>query len=248
MATVWVVVVAAGRSMRFGADKPNQVLAGRRVLDWSMEAASAVGDGVVVVVPAGSAEHAEPLATRVVTGSDTRSGSVRNGLAAVPADVDVIVVHDAARPLATARMFAAVVAAVLDDRGEGVAAAVCAVPVVDTLKRVAGGAVVETLVRDGLWAVQTPQAFRASALRAAHRADGEATDDAALIEAAGGRVVVVPGDPANLKLTHPSDLVVAEALLRDRKKTTGAASTTSPLSRKGFSASRRASSFLPGPE
>jgi len=208
MAGTWVVVVAAGRSTRFGGPKLRQRLAGRAVLDWSMDAAAAAADGVVLVVAEG-AERSHARATCVVAGSDTRSGSVRNGLAAVPTDAEVIVIHDAARPLATPAMFAAAVAAVV----QGADAAVCAVPVVDTLKRVDDAAVVETVPRAGLWAVQTPQAFRARALRAAHAGGAEATDDAALIEAAGGRVVVVAGAATNLKVTHPSDLAIAEALV-----------------------------------
>jgi 2-C-methyl-D-erythritol 4-phosphate cytidylyltransferase len=174
------------------------VVAGRRVLDWSLDAARAACDGVVLVVAPGLESRPEP-ADAVVAGGTTRSESVRAGVAAVPGDAEVIVVHDAARPAAGRSLFEAVVAAVRD----GADAAVPGVPVVDTIKRVDGEAVVETLDRSVLVAVQTPQAFRASVLRGL---DGEATDDAALVEAAGGRVVVVPGDPANLKITSPADL------------------------------------------
>jgi len=118
-------------------------------------------------------------------------------------------VHDAARPLASPRLFDAVVDAVR----AGADGAVPALPVPDTLKRVEGSDVVETLDRSALVAVQTPQAFRADALRAAHAADGDATDDAALVEANGGTVVVVAGDPRNLKVTSPDDLAVGAALL-----------------------------------
>src|SRR6184192_813416 len=120
-----------------------------------------------------------------------------------------VVVHDAARPLAPPALFAAVIDAVR----AGADAAVPGLPISDTVKRVDGDHVVETIARDELVAVQTPQAFRTDALRAAHTASGEATDDAALVEAAGGSVVVVPGDPRNLKVTTPADLVVAAALL-----------------------------------
>lgn len=207
--TVWAVVVAGGEATRFGHRKQFELLGGRRVVDWSLAAAGAACDGVVLVLPADLAGRPEPGADVVVGGGPTRSGSVRAGLAAVPTEATVIVVHDAARPLAAAALFGAAVAAV---RG-GADGAVCAVPVGDTLKRVEGGAVVGTVARDGLWAVQTPQAFRAEVLRAAHATAGEATDDSALVEAAGGRVVVVAGDAHNLKLTHPGDLMVAEALV-----------------------------------
>ena len=207
--SVWTIVLAAGGATRFGRPKQYEVLGGRRVIDWSLAAARGAGDGVVVVVPEDRAGQPEPDADVVVAGAATRAGSVRCGLAVVPPHADVVVVHDAARPLVRSASFRAAVDAVR----AGAAGAVCAVPVADTVKRVDNLTVVETLNRSELWAVQTPQAFRAGALRAAHATGGEATDDAALLEAAGDRVVVVPGDPRNLKLTRPDDLVVAEALL-----------------------------------
>jgi 2-C-methyl-D-erythritol 4-phosphate cytidylyltransferase len=208
MAGVWAIVVAAGAGRRFGGAKQYKPLGGRRVLDWSVDAARTAADGVVLVVAPTAVGRAEPAVDVVVAGADSRSGSVRAGLAAVPADAEVVLVHDAARPLAGADVFAAAVAAVR----AGADAAVPAVPVGDTLRSVAGGVV----DRDGLLAVQTPQAFRAGALRAAHAGGGEATDDASLVEADGGKVVVVDGSPDNLKITRPTDLVVAEALLHAR--------------------------------
>jgi 2-C-methyl-D-erythritol 4-phosphate cytidylyltransferase len=199
--TTWAIVVAAGRGDRFGGPTQFEVIAGRRVLDWSIDAARAASDGVVVVVPPGHDGG--------VAGGATRSESVRNGLAAVPEDADVIVVHDAARPAAGAALFGAVIAAVR----AGADAAIPGVPVTDTIKRVDGDVVVETLDRSALVAVQTPQAFRAAALRAAHAEGGDATDDAALVERAGGRVVVVPGDAANRKLTEPDDVAALERAL-----------------------------------
>ena len=210
MRSVWVIVVAAGSGSRFGRPKQYENLGGRRVLDWSLAAARAVAtdasDGVVVVVPPGRAGDPAPGVDVVVGGGATRSSSVRAGLAAVPGDAEVIVVHDGARPLAGAALFASVVEAV---RG-GADAAVPVVEVTDTLRNRAGGPV----DRGELLAVQTPQAFRASALRRAHTGDPEATDDASLVEAAGGKVVVVQGSPTNLKVTRPVDLAIAEALLR----------------------------------
>ena len=208
MTGVWVIVVAAGSGRRFGGAKQYEPLAGRRVVDWSLDAARTVADGVVLVVAEDHAGAMEPAADAVVAGAATRSGSVRAGLAAVPASAEVIVVHDAARPLAEPALFAAVVDAVRS----GADASLPGAPVNDTL-RAHDGAPVD---RDGLVAVQTPQAFGAAALRAAHRADAEATDDASLVEADGGKVVVVPGSPDNLKITRATDLVVAEALLRAR--------------------------------
>jgi 2-C-methyl-D-erythritol 4-phosphate cytidylyltransferase len=210
MRSVWVIVVAAGSGSRFGRPKQYEELAGRPVLDWSLAAARAAAggadDGVVVVVPPDRVAEPASGAATVIGGGATRSSSVRAGLAAVPGHADVIVVHDGARPLAGPELFARVVGAVRD----GADAAVPAVEVTDTLRRRTGGPV----DRIGLVAVQTPQAFRAAALRRAHAAGPEATDDASLVEAAGGKVVVVEGSPANLKITRPVDLAIAEALLR----------------------------------
>jgi 2-C-methyl-D-erythritol 4-phosphate cytidylyltransferase len=208
-AGVWAIVVAAGSSSRFGRLKQFESLAGRQVLDWSMEAARSVAAGVVLVVR-DPARVGDSGVDAVVAGGSTRAASVRAGLDAVPADAEVVVVHDAARPLAGAHLFRAVVDALVP----GVDAAVPGLRVAETVKRVAGGRVVSTLDRGELVTVQTPQAFRAGGLRSAHRTGGEATDDAAIVEAAGGTVVVVPGDPRNIKLTEPSDLVVLEALLQ----------------------------------
>jgi 2-C-methyl-D-erythritol 4-phosphate cytidylyltransferase len=208
--TTWTIVVAAGRGARFGGAKQYAPLAGRRVLDWSVAAARAASDGVVLVVPPDRAREPEPAVDAVVPGGATRSGSVRCGLAAVPAEASVVVVHDAARPLATAALFGATVEAV----AAGADGAVPGMAVTDTIKRVdAEGRVVETPDRASLVAVQTPQAFLATALRAAHAGSPEATDDAALVEAGGGRVVVVPGEPANRKVTDAADLAEAEARL-----------------------------------
>jgi 2-C-methyl-D-erythritol 4-phosphate cytidylyltransferase len=206
--TTWAVVVAAGGATRFGRPKQYEPLGDRRVLDWSLAAARSTCEGVVLVVPRGSAD-AEPQADVVVEGAATRPGSVRRGLAAVPPEVEIIVVHDAARPLARPSLFRAVVDAVRD----GADGSVCALPVADTVKKVEAAVVQETVSREGLWAVQTPQAFSAAMLRRAHAWDPEATDDSALVEAIGGRVVVVEGDPHNLKLTVPADLEIALALL-----------------------------------
>jgi 2-C-methyl-D-erythritol 4-phosphate cytidylyltransferase len=195
-------VVAAGSGARFGGAKQFAELEGRRVVDWALVASRSVADGVVLVVPADHVDDETPAADAVVVGATTRSGSVRAGLAAVPADAGIVVIHDAARPFAAPALFQAVVAAVRD----GADGAVPGVPVTDTIKQVGDGRVVATLDRDSLVAVQTPQAFSAVALRRAHGGGGEATDDAALVEAAGGRVVVVPGDPANTKITLRADL------------------------------------------
>ena len=141
-----------------------------------------------------------------MVGGERRSDSVRCGLDAVPDDCDIVVVHDGARPLASAELFESVIEAVL----AGADAAIPGVPVTDTIKQIDDeGCVIGTLDRDDLVAVQTPQAFRAAVLRRAHEGGPDATDDAALVEAVGGIVVVVPGEPANLKITTRHDLGVA---------------------------------------
>jgi 2-C-methyl-D-erythritol 4-phosphate cytidylyltransferase / 2-C-methyl-D-erythritol 2,4-cyclodiphosphate synthase len=164
----------------------------------------------VAVVPADRAGEDVPGADEVVAGGETRSASVRAGLAAVPPDTDVVVVHDAARPLASSRLFRSVVDAV----HAGADGAVPGLPLVDTVKRLGrGGEMGDTVDRSELVRVQTPQAFRADVLRRAHAGGAEASDDAALVERLGGRVVVVPGEEANAKLTEAGDLAAAEARL-----------------------------------
>jgi 2-C-methyl-D-erythritol 4-phosphate cytidylyltransferase len=186
-----------------------------------VSAARSVASFVVLVVPADALdEGAAAGADAVVAGGETRAASVRCGLAALPAGAATVVVHDAARPFASPALFRSVVAAVAG----GAAGAVPGLPVADTLKRVdAASVVLATVSRESLVGVQTPQAFRATALVAAHAAGGDATDDAGLVEALGETVVVVPGDPRNIKLTEPADLPLLEALagdaVRDRVET-----------------------------
>ena len=205
------IVVAAGGGERFGAPKQFLRLGPDRLVDRAVAAAGAACDEVVLVLPAGHPWDGAPVTT-AVTGGATRADSVRAGLAVVSAGSDVIVVHDAARPLATPDLFRAVIAAVR----AGADAAIPAVAVTDTVKRVDADRVLDTLSRDSLVAVQTPQAFRADTLRSAHSRGADATDDAALVEAAGGTVRTVAGDPRNLKVTTATDLTVAAALLAEQ--------------------------------
>jgi 2-C-methyl-D-erythritol 4-phosphate cytidylyltransferase len=204
------IVVAAGGATRFGAAKQFVRLGGVSVVERAIAVASEATDSVVVVLP-GDADWQPPRAVRAVAGGETRSDSVRAGLAAVPDDATIIVVHDAARPLATRGLFALVIDAVR----AGADGAIPVLPIVDTVKRVDGDVVVETVPRDDLVAVQTPQAFRADVLRAAHAKRAFGTDDAALVEAAGGKVVAVAGDPRNMKLTVAYDLEFLRAMLDD---------------------------------
>jgi 2-C-methyl-D-erythritol 4-phosphate cytidylyltransferase len=209
------IIVAAGQGERFGAPKQFLAVGEQRLVDRAVAVAGAACDEVVLVLPEGRVWDGAPVAA-IVAGGRTRSESVRAGLAAVASDAEIAVVHDAARPLATPELFELVIDAVR----AGADAAVPALPVADTLKRVAGDRVVGTVDRDGLVAVQTPQAFRVAALRAAHAGDSDATDDAALVEAVGGTVVVVGGDPRNLKVTNVADVAVVEALLEALPGTT----------------------------
>jgi len=213
------VIVAAGSGERLGAGRPKALveLAGRPMLQWSIDALRAVPgiERVVVALPAGIDPPAGVIG---VEGGSARSDSVRRGLALV-GEEEIVLVHDAARPLLTPALAAAVIDALTGDARA--AAAIAAVPVTDTIKRVgAGGEVTETLHRGALWAVQTPQVFRRAALeRALDVGVAElagATDDASLVERGGGRVIVVAASDENLKVTTWLDLQVAEMLLRAR--------------------------------
>lgn len=218
---MWSIVVAGGAGRRFGEPKQFSSLGGRPVFSWAVEACRAVSEGVVLVVPSGSEPAGSFGADRVVPGGTTRADSVRRGLDAVPPEADVIVVHDAARPLAPSTLFNAI----LEELNQhGVAGAVPGLTPNDTIKMVDPSMnVTNTLDRASLVAVQTPQAFWAEALRDAHaRAqdahDIAATDDAMLVESSGGRVRVVAGHPDNIKITTPGDLATAERLLAAERR------------------------------
>jgi 2-C-methyl-D-erythritol 4-phosphate cytidylyltransferase len=222
------LIVAAGSGERLGAGRPKALveLAGRPMLDWSLRAlaASPEIEQVVVALPVG-AGLPEVSGERVVgvEGGASRSESVRCALE-VAQEGGPVLVHDAARPLLTPAIVGHVLAALAADVDAD--AAVAAAPVTDTIKRVAGhGGVLETLDRSSLWAVQTPQVFRREALERAlaQPADvlGEATDDAWLIERAGGRVVVASVAAENLKVTTPLDLEIAGELLSRRARGAG---------------------------
>jgi 2-C-methyl-D-erythritol 4-phosphate cytidylyltransferase/2-C-methyl-D-erythritol 2,4-cyclodiphosphate synthase len=220
------IVVAAGSGTRLGADAPKAFLSlgDEPMLERAVRAVfgSGVVRFVVVAAPAGHEDLAHAMIERtgphaVVTGGDSRHASVRAGLAAVPEDADVVVVHDAARPFATPAVFAAVIAAV--EQADG---AVPVLSLVDTVKRVRDGWIVSTEPREALAATQTPQAFRVRALRAAHDrafAEGrEFTDDAAVLEWAGFCVRAVEGEAGNFKITTDADLRRAiEAVERARR-------------------------------
>jgi 2-C-methyl-D-erythritol 4-phosphate cytidylyltransferase len=201
--TVWTIVVAAGSGLRFGSAKQFELLGGKKIVDWAVKEALKHSVGVITVLPEGQAREKNQ-----VEGGKTRSESVRKGLAAVPVDATIVLVHDAARPFASPAVYHRVISAIVD----GASGAVPGIPVVDTIKQVnASNVVTSTLQRETLRAIQTPQAFRAEALRKAHANGGEGTDDATLIEKIAGEVVVVEGEVVNRKITTREDLEWAVA-------------------------------------
>jgi 2-C-methyl-D-erythritol 4-phosphate cytidylyltransferase len=204
------IIPAGGSGERLGADRPKAfvVCAGRPLLEWSVEVLHQVCDRVVVAVPPSHLDLPDS-----VQGGESRSASVRNALDAAP-EATIAVVHDAARPLVTREL----VERCIDALQPGIDGAIAAAPMTDTVKEAApDGRVVRTLDRSSLWAIQTPQAFRADVLRRALQRDAAAlaaaTDDAALVEEAGGTVRVVEAPRENIKVTHLTDLRIAEALL-----------------------------------
>jgi len=222
---VWAIVLGGGSGARFGAAKQFESLGGVTLLARSVTAASTVCEGVVVVVPDGlrpadlleptdlpaPTDLREPAAKLVIaTGGAHRAASVRSGLAAIPADAEIIVVADAAHPLASPALFAAVVDAVR----AGAGGALPGLPLTEVIAKVADdGSRVGGLPRDGHVLVQMPQAFRAGLLRAAHANGADGVEDSTMVAALGARVVVVPGDPVNLHVTTPAELDLARRLI-----------------------------------
>jgi 2-C-methyl-D-erythritol 4-phosphate cytidylyltransferase len=226
---VAAVVPAAGRGERLGPGLPKALreLSGVPMLVHAVRALSQARRVSLVIVAAPPDDVAEvqalldvhltgPAELLVVSGGETRQDSVRMALAALPADVSVVLVHDAARPLVPSELVDAVAAAVC----AGSPAVVPCLPLADTVKRAdAAGRVVETLLRDELRAIQTPQGFQRDVLVRAHAGSGGAavTDDAGMVEALGVPVLLIAGDDEAFKVTRPLDLVLAEAVLARRR-------------------------------
>lgn len=220
--SVWAVIAAAGSGERLGLDRPKAFanLRGRPLLAESLERLEASDwiDSIVVAAPPDWEEPVILLAEELgcgkvaeaVTGGETRAASVAAAVAVVPDDAAAILVHDAARPVLPEE----VIERVLTALNEGWDGAIPVLPIADTIKRVEADRVVETVAREGLAVAQTPQAFVAPVLRGA-LSDDEATDCSALVEARGGRVKVVPGDPLLIKVSEPGDLEAVERLLGD---------------------------------
>jgi 2-C-methyl-D-erythritol 4-phosphate cytidylyltransferase len=219
--SVWAVIVAAGRGERLGLDRPKAFanLRDRPLLAESLERLEASDwiDSIVVAAPPDWEEPVILLAEELgcgkvvesVTGGATRAASVRAALAEVSDDAVVVLVHDAARPIVPEE----VIERLLTALNEGWDGAIPVLPLPDTVKRVEGDQVVETVDREGLAIVQTPQAFVATALRDALASGGEASDCSALVEARGGRIKAVPGDPRLVKVTEPADLELVSSWL-----------------------------------
>ena len=221
--TLGVVIVAAGSGLRFGdTGKALVPLAGRPLLDWSLSLFAELPETREIVVVAGkhTLEGCEALCSElrttrasIVLGGETRADSMRAGLAALGADVTHVAVHDAARPLVTAALVQRVIAAAV-----AAGAAVPAVPVSDTLHAASpDGTIASTPDRTDLRAAQTPQVARRDWLEVASRLSVTSTDEGGLLDAAGYPVALVDGEPGNLKITWPEDLVLAEALLAARQ-------------------------------
>lgn len=200
-APIWAILLAAGRGTRFGRQKHNIELNGSPLWRWAQRAL--IDGGVEELVIVGDIDGAVP-------GGDRRQDSVAAGLAQIPAEDGLVLVHDAARPLVAPNIVQRVIDRLLIGDVAGV---VPAIPVSDTIKRVAQAHVVETVDRNDLVSVQTPQGFDLRTLRAAHSSfEGDATDDASMVEAIGAAIAIVEGDPMNVKVTYPEDLLLIEAL------------------------------------
>jgi len=229
---VGVVLVAAGSGTRMGGmDKGALEMNGQSALSYAVRAFAPVAQSVVVVVAADRvaawnavrADEAWPVLTEIIPGGGVRQESVRLGIAALATrgGCDIVMIHDGARPLVTTAMIRACIA-----EAERAGAAILAVPVTDTIKRVRDGRIIETADRASLWAAQTPQAFQWQLLHAAFDwsdmlGSEPTTDEAGLVEAYGHPVAVVRGDRTNIKITEPDDLVVARALLNARMGQSG---------------------------
>lgn len=220
------VLVAAGKGERFGHS--SKVLAescGRPLVAWSLDALEAAASVRDVVIVFGAHTEIEMRAliangpwtkvTALVEGGSSRQESVSCGVAVVADDLEIVMIHDAARPMVEAVQIDACSA-----RAQEAGAAILAIPVADTLKRVENGIITETIPRAGMWAAQTPQAFRLAdyreAVAAIHGREHEFTDDASIFEALGRPVAIVPGSRANIKVTQPEDLALVELMLRAR--------------------------------
>ena len=211
---VAVIIAAGGSGKRMGRPKQFLPLAGKAVVEWTIEVfrkIKVVGQ-IVLAVPEDDLERAKNLGVTVVAGGEERGDSVKNGLKAVAPDTDIVIIHDGARPLITPDI---IEKAISEAKEHG--AAVVGVPAKDTIKRVGDDLMIkETVDRQALWQAQTPQVFKYEIITRAYAKKGSATDDAKLVEDLGIKVKMVMGSYENIKITTPEDLIVAEAILRSR--------------------------------
>ena len=217
---VAAIIAAAGSGVRFGANIPKALiqLGNRTLIEHAVAAISPVVDQVIVTAPADYINHFQTLlgdTATVVVGGQTRSESVRAGIAAVSTEAKYLLIHDAARPLASTEL----ANQVISELKKGEVAVIPGIAQVDTIKSVdSNGYVIDTPDRSQLRNIQTPQGFEISVLRAAHANNGEGTDDAALVESAGNKVLVINGEERALKITTPSDLASAYNFLGENKE------------------------------
>ncbi|NNN20910.1 MAG: 2-C-methyl-D-erythritol 4-phosphate cytidylyltransferase [Acidimicrobiales bacterium] len=213
MSITWAVVVAGGRGTRFGqTPKQFHSLNGKSVLNWSLSTAKAACDGLIVVLPEDlleqkSEELFELGADYLVSGGDSRSESVRSGIKTLPKEVEFVLVHDAARPMASINLWRRVRSAI-EDAAVNTHGIVPGISVIDTIKEVDGDSVLRTLDRSKHVLIQTPQGFRRKTLDLVHSSQAEATDDAALLEAENFNVKVIDGEMTNVKITYAKDLAL----------------------------------------
>ena len=210
-----VIIAAGGTGKRMGRPKQFLPLAGRAVVEWTIEAFRKVKnvEQIIMVVSGEDLERAKDLGTTVVEGGEERGDSVKNGLKAVSPDCDLVIIHDGARPLITADI---IEKAIKEAKEQD--AVVVGVPVKDTIKKVERGTLIveRSLEREELWQAQTPQVFKYDIITRAYAKKKAATDDAKLVEDLGIKVKMVMGSYENIKITTPEDLIVAEAILRSR--------------------------------
>ena len=209
---LWTVVVAAGGSSRFGSDKQKVRIGEKTVLELSVAAAESVGSVVIATKAEFVTEIEKTFSSNqnvksVVAGGSTRTASVSAGLTVVPETAEIVLVHDGARPLASQTLFKRIA----DEINAGVDAVVPAIEIKDSLRSIKG----HEVSRTEIVAVQTPQGFKASTLRAAYLKQDEFSDDASKVEAEGVKVEIIEGEPNNLKITHPVDLLVARQILKE---------------------------------
>lgn len=207
--TSWVIIVAAGSGVRFGQLKQFLLLEGKQVIEWSLQAVKPLKLGVIVVLPPGVDAPDLDGVDYFVEGGKTRAESVKRGIDLVPADAEIVLIHDAARPMASTELFASVIKAIQN----GADAAVPGLAVSDTLKKVQGDKV-QTVPREEFILSQTPQSFKAQVIRKAHESIIEATDDAALVEELGMKIHIVKGEPYNIKITYPHDLILMSCIIK----------------------------------